>query len=88
MWFRLTVLICLGILFVGGITVVRIDNVSAPIRMTDDPPPPKGLVDQSITATSIEDKNAVKVNSKAVNQKQRVKVKSQSQTGSTTINQK
>jgi hypothetical protein len=87
MWFRLTVLICLGILFVGGITVIRIDNVSAPIRITDDPPP-KVSVDQSITATPIEDKNAVKVNSKAVNKQKRVKVKSQSQTGATTINQK
>ncbi|MEI6737677.1 MAG: hypothetical protein WCL29_04270, partial [Pseudomonadota bacterium] len=34
------ILICFGILVVGSITVSRIENVSAPIRMTDDPPPP------------------------------------------------
>jgi len=80
MWFRLTVLICLGVLFVGGITVVRIDNVSAPIRITDDPPPK--------TQTTIKDNNAVKAKSKTVNQQQPAKVKSQSQTGASTVNQK
>lgn len=80
MRFRLTVIICLGILFVGGITVARIDNVSAPIRMTDDPPPK--------TQTTIKDKNDVKAKSKTVNQQQGLKAKSQSQTGASAINQK
>lgn len=81
---RVTILICLGMLIVGGITLSRIENVSAPIRMTDDPPPPppKGLTEKdnkaNATAT-IKDKTAVKGSSKAVkaNQKQQVQKKSE-----------
>jgi hypothetical protein len=80
MWFRLMAVICLGILLVGGITAARIDNVSAPIRITDDPPPK--------TKTTIKDNNAAKTKSKTVDQQQGVKAKSQSQTGASTINQK
>jgi hypothetical protein len=64
MKFRLIFLICLAVLLVGGITLSRIENVSAPIRMTDDPPDPPDPDEKSGKATNINEstKSNVKVN--------------------------
>jgi hypothetical protein len=61
---RLIFLICLAVLLVGGITMSRIENVSAPIRMTDDPPEPPDPDEKSGKATNINEstKSNVKVN--------------------------
>jgi hypothetical protein len=64
MRFRLILLICLAVLLVGGITLSRIENVSAPIRMTDDPPP-KGSTEKE-TKINEATKSNVQVNQGAV----------------------
>jgi hypothetical protein len=69
---KLTLLICLAILLVGGITLSRIENVSAPIRMTDDPPP-KGSTEKANTLDEAA-KNKTNVNEVAVKGNSKVQV--------------